>query len=76
MLAEQPGGSAVVRAVPSPRDLPSDERYRRFGEELDALKQRTVARMGAKDVKYVRRINRFSRAMEVLGRGLIFFSPE
>jgi linoleoyl-CoA desaturase len=75
MLAEQTGGSAVVRA-PNPRDLPQAERYQRFGEELDALKTRTVARMGEEDVTYVRRMNRFSRAMEVLGRGLIFFSPE
>jgi linoleoyl-CoA desaturase len=32
--------------------------------------------MGAEDVRYVRRMNAFSRSMEVLGRGLIFFSPE
>jgi linoleoyl-CoA desaturase len=58
------------------RRLPEEERYRRFGEELDALKKRTLADVGAPDVTYVRRMNRFSRAMEVLGRGLIFFSPE
>jgi linoleoyl-CoA desaturase len=85
MLAEHPGVSAPVRAAPrdprldldvDPRHLPDVERYRRFGEELDALKQRTVAQVGDTDVTYVRRMNRFSRAMEVLGRGLIFFSPE
>jgi linoleoyl-CoA desaturase len=70
MLAEQTGASAPVRA------LPDQERFRRFGEELDAVKQRAVARMGEQDVTYVRRMNRFSRAMEVVGRGLIFFSPE
>ncbi|HEY3820500.1 MAG TPA: acyl-CoA desaturase [Polyangiaceae bacterium] len=85
MLAEQTGVSAPVCAPPrdrdcnlavDPRHLPDPERYRLFGEELDALKQRTQARVGPDDVTYVRRMNRFSRAMEVLGRGLIFFSPE
>src|SRR5205807_678641 len=35
-----------------------------------------LARLGAKDVAYVRNLNRFSRAMEVAGRVLIHFSPE
>jgi NADPH-dependent stearoyl-CoA 9-desaturase len=79
MLAVQPGGRAPVCAAPAPKSLqdrPEEERYRLFGQELDALKQRTVARMGDEDLVYVRRMNRFSRAMEVAGRALIFFSPE
>jgi len=79
MLAVQSGGSAPVCAVPAPKsieDLPREEKLRLFGEELDALKQRTVARMGEADLTYVRRMNRFSRAMEVAGRALIFFGPE
>ncbi|HEY8091455.1 MAG TPA: hypothetical protein VIF09_26505, partial [Polyangiaceae bacterium] len=76
MLAEHTGGSAVVRAVPPPRDLPDAERYKAFGDELDAIKQRAYGRVGEEDVKYLRRMQRFSRAMEVVGRGLIFFSPE
>jgi linoleoyl-CoA desaturase len=76
MLAEQTGASAPVRAAPE-NTVPSDEdRLRRFGEELDALKQRVTARMGAEDVRYVKRLNFFSRAMEATGRALIFFSPE
>ncbi len=70
MLAEQTGASAPVRA------LPDEDLYRRFGEELDAVKQRAMARMGDEDVKHVKRLRRFSLAMEVVGRGLIFFSPE
>jgi linoleoyl-CoA desaturase len=79
MLAEHPGVAADVRAPaqsPSVLDLPDTERLRLFGQELDALKQRTLAKVGAEDVAYVRRVNRFSRVMEILGRGLIFFSPE
>jgi linoleoyl-CoA desaturase len=58
------------------RTLPDAERFRAFGEELDALKERTLARMGEADVAYVRKLNRFSRAMEIVGRVLIHFSPE
>jgi NADPH-dependent stearoyl-CoA 9-desaturase len=55
---------------------PETERYRLFGEELDALRQRTFARLGADDVAYVTRLNRFSRAIEVVGRVLIHTSLE
>jgi fatty acid desaturase len=87
MLAEPTGGSARARVAPAlpdpqadaaidPRRLPEAERYRLFGEELDAVKQDVLARVGAEDVRYVRRMNLFSRTMEIVGRGLIFFSPE
>jgi NADPH-dependent stearoyl-CoA 9-desaturase len=52
------------------------DRYRRFAEELDALKQRTFAKLGADDVAYVTRLNRFSRAAEIAGRALIHVSVE
>jgi linoleoyl-CoA desaturase len=56
--------------------LSEEERYRRFGEELDALKRRVLERVGEEDVAYVRNLNRFSRAMEIVGRTLIHFSIE
>ncbi len=52
------------------------ERYRAFGEELDDLKRRTMAKIGEEDLRYVRRLNWFSRSMEVVGRVLIHVSPE
>ncbi len=52
------------------------DRYRAFGEELDALKKRTYAKVGAEDVARVRRLDRFSHAMEIVGRVLIHVSPE
>ena len=61
----------VESASPRPqvhRPRSDDERFRRFGEELDALKGRTLASMGAEDVDYVRKLDRFSRTMEVVGR--------
>jgi NADPH-dependent stearoyl-CoA 9-desaturase len=49
---------------------------RTFGEELDAIKRRALARVGEEDVRYVTRLNRFSRTMEVIGRVLIHVSFE
>lgn len=55
-------------------EWPGDERLRRFAEELDALRRRTIARVGAEDVAYVKRLDRFSRGMELVGRVLIHVS--
>jgi linoleoyl-CoA desaturase len=89
MIVESSRASAPVCAPPStifpvshvftgpiPAALPDEERYRRFGAELDALKQRVTSRIGAQDVAYVRRLDRFSRCMEIAGRLLILLSPE
>jgi fatty acid desaturase len=67
--------------VPVPHDVnvtelrwPDDERLQRFADELDALRNEVFDRMGAEDVTYVKRLRRFSVAMEVLGRTAIHFS--
>ncbi len=49
---------------------------RRFGEALDRIRTRVESEVGSDDVDYVRRINNFSRTMEVVGRLLIHFSLE
>jgi NADPH-dependent stearoyl-CoA 9-desaturase len=51
-----------------------EERHRRFGEDIDALKRRTFARLGSDDVAYVVRVDRVSRALEIVGRVLIHVS--
>ncbi len=56
--------------------LPRERPYAAFGAALDALRARTEADLGEKDLTYLRRMTWFSRAMEVLGRGLIHFSLE
>jgi fatty acid desaturase len=56
--------------------MPDEERYRHVAEELDAIKRGALARMGAEDITHVRKVNRFSRTMEVAGRLLIHVSPE
>src|ERR1039458_4973190 len=67
MLAELPGTGAPSRTPVDPRPSADQERFRRFGEELDGVKERAVARMGAEDVRYVRRMKAFSRSMDGLG---------
>jgi hypothetical protein len=59
-----------------PATKPDSERYRLFGQELDALRTRIFAKVGEEDVRYVKRLNWFSRGMEVAGRALIHFSFE
>ncbi|MFO0659630.1 MAG: acyl-CoA desaturase [Polyangiaceae bacterium] len=52
------------------------ERFKKFGEEIDAIRERIEAKVGDEDVAYIKRLNRFSRGMEVIGRVLIHFSFE
>ena len=51
-------------------------RLRAFGDEIDAIKARVEADMGPSDVRYVKRLDRFSRGCELVGRLLIHFSFE
>ena len=62
--------SASAAPQPPTRDL------RAFGEEIDAVRRRVESQIGDDDVRYIKRVARFSRGMEVVGRGLIHFSPE
>ena len=55
---------------------PDTQRYRLFGEELDELRHRICARLGADDVAYVKGLDRFARASEIVGRVLIHSSLE
>ncbi|MBI3550812.1 MAG: fatty acid desaturase [Elusimicrobia bacterium] len=55
---------------------PGFDRYEAFARELDALKARITAKIGEDDARYIRRLDAFSRVMEVVGRLLIHFSVE
>lgn len=59
-----------------PRTLDDEERLRRFGAVIDAIKTRVEAQIGAEDVAHVRRLDALSRGLEVGGRLLIHFSFE
>jgi fatty acid desaturase len=69
-------GAAPARPLPSPATLPRKERLLAFGEAIDAIRSRVEADLGPAEVAHVKRVNRFSRGMEVLGRGLIHVSFE
>lgn len=43
-----------------------------FGAEMDALRRRIIADLGAEDAAYIRQVVRVQRRLEVVGRGLLF----
>src|SRR6218665_376220 len=43
-----------------------------FGEEIDALRARTTAKLGDEDARYIRRVVKGVRYLEVAGRALLF----
>ncbi|MDB4970829.1 MAG: putative LINOLEOYL-CoA [Myxococcales bacterium] len=55
---------------------PDAERLRRFGEEIDQIRKRIEARVGVDDVARIKKLERFSRSMEALGRVLLHVSIE
>ncbi len=52
------------------------ERYEAFGRAIDDIRKRTEVKVGQEDLRWIRRVRLFSRAMEVVGRGLIHVSFE
>ena len=75
-----PSPLAKVHSGPTaPREfsrLTYTERMKGFGEAIDAIRVRAEADVGVRDVTRLRRLNRFSRGMEVVGRTLLHFSLE
>lgn len=63
---------------PMPHSMPmSDEqRLKQFGAALDQIRKRIENEIGDTDVKYIKKMRNTSRALEVLGRGLIHISLE
>jgi NADPH-dependent stearoyl-CoA 9-desaturase len=48
------------------------EQIERFGEELDAIRQRVLVERGERDANYIRRVIRAQRGLEAAGRGLLW----
>ncbi|MCB0221547.1 MAG: fatty acid desaturase [Chrysiogenetes bacterium] len=53
-----------------------EERLELFGKAIDEIRNRVEAQIGDEDVAYIKKVDAFSRAMEVVGRVLIHFSIE
>jgi NADPH-dependent stearoyl-CoA 9-desaturase len=56
---------------PALRHQLTPEQVEAFGAELDAIRMRVLADLGAKDVDYIRRIIRWQRGLELAGRGML-----
>ncbi len=50
--------------------------YDRIEAEFEAIKQRYRAKLGAEDVAYIKGLRLKSRLAELIGRGLLWISPE
>jgi len=70
-LRSVPFLSGSAPAKPEPVVLGRDA-VEDIGRELDALRDRTVASLGAEDREYIYRIIKVQRGFEVAGRGLLF----
>ncbi len=57
--------------MPKPHPTLTDEQFEGFGAELDAIRARAVADLGARDADYINRVIRAQRGLEVAGRGLL-----
>jgi linoleoyl-CoA desaturase len=69
----KPDRTAFIAVEPmSVNRVLSPDELERFGAELDALRDRTVAKLGERDVGYIRRVIRTMRSLELLGRALLF----
>ena len=51
------------------------EQLQKFGEEMDAIRQRILADLGEEDAEYIRSIVKKQRQLEVAGRALMYLPP-
>lgn len=50
----------------------SDEQVQRFGAEIEALRGRIMSTLGERDARYIRKVIKAQRWLEIGGRGLLF----
>jgi NADPH-dependent stearoyl-CoA 9-desaturase len=70
MIINQKEEPAMSKAPP---DL-TPEQLESFGKELDAICARVTADLGERDVRYINKVIRAQRGLEVAGRALLFVS--
>lgn len=79
MYLDNESARPVLHVAESKQTVASQTREQRleaFGKEIDAIKERMLAKVGDEDLAYVQRLDRLSRAAEIVGRTLIHFSFE
>ncbi|MFI5009598.1 MAG: fatty acid desaturase family protein [Solirubrobacterales bacterium] len=60
--------------MPTATPTLTPEQLDAFGKELDAIRTRTMADLGERDARYIKKVIRAQRGLEVAGRGLLFAS--
>ena len=65
-------GSPLVR--PAAAAHLSDEQVAELGRELDAIKDEVLAKRGASDAAYIRRVIKVQRGLEITGRATLLVS--
>jgi linoleoyl-CoA desaturase len=68
---EAPEAPVAPEAPETPVRL-SEEQLTELGEELDTLRQKIVANLGAEDAEYIYKVIRVQRGLEIAGRALFF----
>ena len=53
----------------------TDEQLEKFGEELDAIRQRVLADLGEEDAAYIRNVVKRRQQLEIAGRALFYLPP-
>lgn len=66
---------STEKTTSGPSWTSEDERLRCFGQAIDGIRKRTLAKVGQEDLRYIRTVDRLSRVAEFVGRTLIAISP-
>jgi fatty acid desaturase len=51
------------------------EELEKFGEEMDAIRQRIIADLGEEDAEYIRKVVKYQRGFEIAGRAMFYLPP-
>ena len=70
----------ATNPVPTTEELAATKRLTaeeldRFGEEMDAIRQRVLADLGEADATYIRKVVKVQRGFEIAGRALFYLPP-
>ena len=53
----------------------TDEQLEKFGEEMDAIRQRVLADLGEEDAAYIRNVVKRRQQFEIAGRAMFYLPP-
>jgi fatty acid desaturase len=71
--SREAAGASASKPATTPRPL-TPEQYEALGRDFDAVRERVIADLGERDADYIKNLLKVQRALEISGRGLLFFS--